>query len=71
MASDEVHVIGSRRLTCGSSNPSNKLENRLAGIPRYEGSNPSLSAIELGKRGPGHPSKGAGIAVFSGAFGVI
>jgi len=44
MASDRPCLIGNKRLTCGSSDPANKLENRLAGIPRYEGSNPSLSA---------------------------
>jgi hypothetical protein len=56
---------GGRVVECGG------LENRLAGIPRYEGSNPSLSAIELGKRGPGRPAREAGIAVFSGRPGVI
>ena len=45
------------------------LENRLAGIPRYEGSNPSLSAIELVNRGPGHLAGGAGIAVSIGRSG--
>ena len=42
------------------------LENRLAGIPRYEGSNPSLSASYLRKRGPGASLRGAGIVAFSG-----
>ena len=50
MASDGRPLIGNNRLTCGSSHQLNKLENGLAGIPRYEGSNPSLSAIELVKR---------------------
>ena len=66
MVSDERRLIGNKRLTCGFSHPMGGLENRLAGIPRYEGSNPSLSAIMQGKRGPGRFERSAGIAPLSG-----
>jgi hypothetical protein len=45
MAPDGLPLISPKRLTCGFTDPLGKLEDRLAGIPRYEGSNPSLSAI--------------------------
>ena len=51
---------GGRVVECGG------LENRLGGIPSYEGSNPSLSATMLGKRGPEHFERSAGVASFSG-----
>jgi predicted small secreted protein len=43
------------------------VENRLAGIPRYEDSNPSLSASEQDKRGPDSPLWEVGTTLFLGA----